>query len=434
MILIYSHKITPRLNYIFKTIFLDILQVNVAFTNRIEAFENSENVKINYSTTPLNSGLFFQSSPLLFETGIKEQTITIFEFEGNTCFFKVGKDSQFPFDPFAASFYLISRYEEYLPHINDKDERFLASESLAFQNNFLATPVVNYWINAIEKKVETHYPNFKFKKRTFKFIPTIDIDNAYAYRHKGFIRITGGLLKSLLKEHNFMKRLKVILGQLPDPYDTFNYQHEIHKKYNTSPIYFFLLGDYGLNDKNIPVKNKTFISLIKSISDYYEVGIHPSHASNYNLKTLSTEIRRLQNITHRKTTKSRQHFLKLNFPNTYRHLIDNNIQADYTLGYSEKNGFRASICNPFYFYDIDTEVETKLKLYPFTLMDATFQYYEKSSPEIATTQIKEFIQKVKDVNGTFISVWHNESLSDEGIWEGWKKVYEQMLNESLNNK
>jgi len=72
LILIYSHKITPRLNYIFKTIFLDILQVNVAFTNRIEAFENSENVKINYSTTPLNSGLFFQSSPLLFETGIKE--------------------------------------------------------------------------------------------------------------------------------------------------------------------------------------------------------------------------------------------------------------------------------------------------------------------------------------------------------------------------
>ena len=66
-------------------------------------------------------------------------------------------------------------------------------------------------------------------------------------------------------------------------------------------------------------------------------------------------------------------------------------------------------------------------------MDATYQYYEKSSPEIATTQIKELMQKVKDVQGTFISVWHNESLSDEGIWTGWKKVYEQMLNESLIN-
>ncbi|OFY89026.1 MAG: hypothetical protein A3K10_17640 [Bacteroidetes bacterium RIFCSPLOWO2_12_FULL_31_6] len=433
MILIYSHKLTPRLNYIFKTIFSDILQANIVFTDSIEEFENSERVKINYSTTPLNSGLFFQSSTLLFETGIKEQTINIFEFEGNKCFFKVGKDSQFPFDPFAASFYLISRYEEYLPHINDKDERFLASESLAFQNNFLAVPVINYWINEIEKRITNNFPDFQFKKRTFKFISTIDIDNAYAYRHKGFIRIIGGLLKSLLKEHNFIERLKVIIGIMPDPYDTFNYQQEIHKKFNSSPIYFFLLGDYGLNDKNIPVKNKAFISLIKSIYDYYEVGIHPSYASNYNLKTLSTELKRLQTITHRKTTKSRQHFLKLNFPNTYRNLLDNNIQADYTLGYSEKNGFRASICNPFYFYDIDTEVETKLKLYPFTLMDATYQYYEKSSPEIATIQIKELMQNVKDVQGTFISVWHNESLSDEGIWKGWKKVYEQMLNESLIN-
>ena len=269
MILIYSHKLTPRLNYIFKTIFLDILQVNIAFTSSIEEFENSESVKINYSTTPLNSGLFFQSSTLLFETGIKEQTISVFEFEGNKCFFKVGKDSQFPFDPFAASFYLISRYEEYLPHINDKDERFLASESLAFQNNFLAVPVVNHWINEIEKRITNNFPNFQFKKRTFKFISTIDIDNAYAYRHKGFIRIIGGLLKSLLKEHNFIERFKVIIGIMPDPYDTFNYQQEIHKKFNSSPIYFFLLGDYGLNDKNIPVKNKTFISLIKSISDYY---------------------------------------------------------------------------------------------------------------------------------------------------------------------
>ena len=433
MILIYSHKLTPRLNYIFKTIFSDILQANIVFTDSIEEFENSERVKINYSTTPLNSGLFFQSSTLLFETGIKEQTINIFEFEGNKCFFKVGKDSQFPFDPFAASFYLISRYEEYLPHINDKDERFLASESLAFQNNFLAVPVINYWINEIEKRITNNFPDFQFKKRTFKFISTIDIDNAYAYRHKGFIRIIGGLLKSLLKEHNFIERLKVILGLLPDPYDTYNYQHQIHKKLHIAPIYFFLLGDYGLNDKNIPVKNKAFISLIKSIYDYYEVGIHPSYASNYNLKTLSTELKRLQTITHRKTTKSRQHFLKLNFPNTYRNLLDNNIQADYTLGYSEKNGFRASICNPFYFYDIDTEVETKLKLYPFTLMDATYQYYEKSSPEIATIQIKELMQNVKDVQGTFISVWHNESLSDEGIWKGWKKVYEQMLNESLIN-
>ncbi len=430
MILIYSHKLTPRLRYIFKTIFKNVLKTEIHFTDNIEEFEKSDTIKINYSPSKLNSGLFFQSSTILFETGIKEQEISLFEFEGNKCFFSVGKDSEFPFDPFAASFYLISRYEEYLPHIKDNHERFLASESLAFQNSFLEIPLVNIWINQIAKKIES-VPNFNFPQRNFELISTIDIDNAYAYKHKGFIRILGGLVKSL-KTRSFSKRLKVIFGKEQDPYDTFEYQHKIHKQYQISPIYFFLLGDYGVNDKNTPVKNKTFQSLIKSIADYSEVGIHPSYASNSNIETLTKEIKRLQEITHRNTSKSRQHFLKLNLPNTYRNLIDNDIKADYTMGYAEQAGFRASICSPFYFYDLDVETETKLLILPFTTMEATYQYYKKSTPEEASAHISKLMDIVKSVNGTFISVWHNESLCEEGIWKGWKIVYEKMLKESLN--
>ena len=431
MILIYSYKLTQRLKYIFKTIITDVLQTQLTFTDNVDEFEKYDGVKINYSTSKLSSGIFFQSSSILFETGIKEQNISVFEYEANQCFFSVGKDSEFPFDPFAASFYLISRYEEYLPHIKDEHERFLASESLAFQNNFLDKPLVNIWTKDIAEKIELHFDGFFFPKRAFKFISTIDIDNAYAFKHKGFIRIFGGLVKSLFNKGSLTERLKIIMGKSRDPYDTFDYQFKIHKEYAISPIYFFLLGDYGLNDKNIPVKNKTFQSLIKSVSDYSEIGIHPSYASNNNVKILSKEIERLQNITHRNIIKSRQHFLKLNLPITYRNLIDNDILEDYTMGYAEKSGFRASICSPFYFYDLDTELETKLQIFPFTIMEATYQYYEKASPEKTIKEITELIHTVKEVNGTFISVWHNESLSDKGIWKGWKIVYEKMLKESI---
>lgn len=430
MVLIYSHKLTPRLRYIFKTIFKDVLKTEISFTDNVIDFEKSDDIKINYSPTKLTSGLFFQSSTILFENGIKEQEIIFFEYDGHKCFFSVGRDSEFTFDPFAASFYLISRYEEYLPHIKDNHERYLASESLAFKNDFLEIPLVNIWINKIAEKIETS-STFKFPKRNFKFISTIDIDNAYAYKHKGFIRTLGGLIKAL-QTGSFTQRLKVIFGKEKDPYDTFKYQLDIHKKYKISPIYFFLLGDYGLNDKNIPVKNKTFLSLIKSIADYSDVGIHPSYASNKNVVTLTKEIKILQSITHRNTTKSRQHFLKLNIPNTYRNLIDNDITADYTLGYAEYPGFRASICSPYYFYDLDVETETKLKIVPFTTMEATYQYYKKLTPKEALAHITELMNTVKSVNGTFISVWHNESLSDEGIWNGWKMVYEKMLKESIN--
>ena len=430
MILIYSHKLTNRLRYIFKTIFKDVLKTAIRFTDDVEEFENSAHVKINYSPSKLNSGIFFQRSTILFETGIKEQEISLSEYKGNKCFFSVGRDSEFPFDPFAASFYLISRYEEYLPHIKDNHERFLASESLAFKNNFLETPLVNIWINEIAQKIESA-TDFRFPERKFDFVSTIDIDNAFAYKHKGVIRTLGGLAKSF-QSGNFKKRLQVIFGQTQDPYDTFDYQLEVHTKYQISPIYFFLLGDYGLNDKNIPVKNKTFQSLIKSIADYSEVGIHPSYASNNTIEILEKEIKRLQSITHRNATKSRQHFLKLNIPNTYRNLIDNDIKADYTMGYAEHPGFRGSICSPYFFYDLDVELETKLQLFPFTTMEASYQYYKKCTPAEASHHISKLMEIVRAVNGTFISVWHNESLCEEGIWLGWKAVYEKMLKEAIN--
>lgn len=191
------------------------------------------------------------------------------------------------------------------------------------------------------------------------------------------------------------------------------------------------MGDYGTNDKNISYNNKTFQKLIQLISDNNKIGIHPSYASNSNSEQITIEKNRLQTISHKEIIRNRQHYLKLNLPNTYQNLISNNITEDHTMGYAEQPGFRASICNPFYFYNLENENETALKIFPFTVMEATFQYYKSSTPNEALKHITELMQKVKLVNGTFISVWHNESLSDRGIWKGWKIVYEKMLKESL---
>lgn len=426
MILVYSHKITNRTKYIFRLIFKDVLQTDVTFTDNKTDFEISNFPKINYSNHKTESGIFFKPSYLLFENGIKEQEIEIFEYQQNKCFFRVSADSAMPFDVFAASFYLVTRYEEYLPQIRDQFDRFTASESLAYQQKFLKKPLINIWANEIAKIVKSHYPQFVFSEKKFEYISTIDIDNAYAYKHKGIMRIAAGLLKALVKGNDFKERVKVLLNKTKDPYDTYNDQFEIHKKYNIKPIYFFLLGDYGFNDKNITVKNQKFRALIKSLADYYEVGIHPSYASNSDVAILIKEINRLKNITHRDVKKSRQHFLKLTLPSTYRNLIDNDILEDFTMGYSGQPGFRASICSPFYFYDLDIEAQTDLKIIPFVAMEATFKYYLKSTPQEATKEINELIDVVKSVNGTFVSVWHNESLSEQGIWKGWRDVYVTM--------
>ena len=430
MILVFNPKLSNRIRYIFRLIFTDILGVEIQLTENVNEFKLYNGAKINYSGHAFGDEIFFLSKPFLSETGIKDQDITVFDWEGCKAFFPTSRTSAFPFDPFAASFYLVSRYEEYLPTIHDKHNRFEALESLAFQNNFLHLPLINIWAEKIKILVQHRFTDYIFPKKKYHYQPTIDIDNAFAFREKGFMRSAGAYVRSLSKLDfkEVAERTKVLLGTQIDPYDTYDFQLELHSQYHLKPIYFFLFSDYGLNDKNVPIRSQKFQHLIKSIADTADAGIHPSYGSNSNFEKLEREVRNLSRVLNREITKSRQHFLKLIFPETYRNLQELDITDDYTMGYASEIGFRASICTPFNFYDLDLEIETKLKIHPFQVMDATLNFYLQITPEESIIRIKKIIDEVKKVNGTFVSLWHNETLANYKLWEGWKNVYEEMVS------
>jgi hypothetical protein len=139
----------------------------------------------------------------------------------------------------------------------------------------------------------------------------------------------------------------------------------------------------------------------------------------------------LSKVLNRQITKSRQHFLKLDLPHTYRNLIDLDITDDYTMGYASEIGFRASICSSFYFYDLELDIETNLKIHPFAFMEGTLRDYLNIHADKALNHIKPLIDEVKAVNGTFICLWHNESLSNQYRWVGWQEVYEQTIKYAL---
>ena len=204
---------------------------------------------------------------------------------------------------------------------------------------------------------------------------------------------------------------------------------KLQEKYRYRPVYFILLADYGPNDKNIPYNNRYFQNLIRYLADYAEIGIHPSYAASLQPSLMVMETARLSKILKLEVERSRQHFLKLSLPETYRNLINNDIIHDYTMGYAEAPGFRASICTPFPFFDLDQDLPTDLMIHPFALMDGTLNSYLKLTPKKATATINELIEEVRKVGGTFIPLWHNSTLNDEGEWKGWLDVYIRMLEE-----
>jgi hypothetical protein len=436
MILVYCQKITNRVRYIFNLMLCELAGADIKFTSDTEEFKAWTGAKISYHSQPVAGEIFFLSRPVLFENDIRDHEISVFGWEGIKVFFAAGKNSALPFDPFAAAFYLVSRYEEYLPHIKDQHERFDAKESLAYQKDFLNKPVINIWALKIREIIRERYPDLIFREHKYKFISTIDIDNAFAYREKGFVRTAGALARNLLQLdfEQLSERLNVLAGRIPDPYDTYDYQLQIQKKYGFPVIYFFLMADYGVNDKNVPVQSYRLQSLIKSLADYADAGIHPGYNSHQDFKKLKEEHARLKEILKREITKSRQHFLKLHLPDTCRNLIELDITDDYTMGYASRTGFRAGICSSFNFYDLDYDTETSLRMHPFAVMEGTLKYAMGIPPERAMEYIAPLIDEVKAVNGTFISLWHNESLSEDRLWKGWREVYEEMVKCASDNR
>ncbi|MDZ7847135.1 MAG: hypothetical protein U5L96_10390 [Owenweeksia sp.] len=126
--------------------------------------------------------------------------------------------------------------------------------------------------------------------------------------------------------------------------------------------------------------------------------------------------------------KSRQHFLKLSFPETYRNLIDLEITDDYTMGFASETGYRAGICTPFRFYDLELETETALTVHPFPVMDGTYIYYRQTPAKDAYNEIAYYIETSRKYGGEFIPVWHNRIFSEkEPEWDSWNEVFEEMV-------
>ncbi len=430
MILIYTTKTTRRISYIFKLIFKELLKTDFRITNSIEEFQSSSLPKISYSHHPIGDELFFFAHDLLFENGINDQHLVFVKYDNVQVFFPVYEHhAAMPFDPFAASFFLVSRYEEYLPFIKDEYDRFTPQDSIAYKNNFLHKPVINIWAAKIAKIIHEKFPDLIFTQRKYKFIPTIDIDLAYSYMMKGLVRTLGGYIKSIYNwdMDEFRERTNVLRGKQKDPFDTYDYLISIHQEFKLEPIFFILFSQYGQYDKNISTENKKFQSLIKLLADYGEVGIHPSFASNTDGEKLKDEIRLLSRVLHTDVTKSRQHFLKLVLPDTYRNLIKYDITDDYSMGYASEGGFRAGISDSFNFFDLDMDSETNLRIHPFAIMDGTLKDYKRVNASQAIEEIKQLVDEVKAVNGTFISLWHNESLSEQKRWKGWRYIYKDMI-------
>ena len=429
--ILYAEIISSRLQYIAGFIGKEILGTDIILTTDKEEFRNFNGIKINYSGERIsNNECWIKPHSLLFEKNISKQNIDCFIINGEKAFFK--GESDFPFDILAASFYLLSRYEEYLPYTKDMYGRYAHENSIAFKESFLQLPVVNIWGKDFAESLKNKFPQFTIPKPQFRFLPTYDIDQAWSYLHKNWFRNWGGTVKDIVKGKlaNVKERYQTRKQKQKDPFDAYDWMDELHKKYDLKPLYFFHIAKQnGRYDKNILPADPNMQELIKPHSDKYSIGVHPSWQSGDKPELVYSEIQTLEKITSKKITSSRQHYIRFSLPNTFRILISTGVKNDYSMGYGSINGFRASVASPFYWYDLEKEEKTNLLLHPFCFMEANSFFEQKFSSQQALDEMRQYYNVIKSVNGTMITIWHNSFLGTEKLFKGWKEIYEQFISE-----
>jgi hypothetical protein len=427
---IFTSSDVPRLRFVADLILNEILGLSWEIVTDKRKLGKSP--VINYSDEKLAGSFTISPVALLFETGVRPQEVTVSDWKSLPVFFQASKDADFPFDIFAASFYLVSRYEEYLQFRPDEYGRFTSSGSLAFKYGFLNIPVVDLWAKELAKSIVKKFQTLTFKRNEYKAVLTFDIDEPFAYLGKNVIGNIGGFIHDLTsKSKNASRRLSCLTKGEKDPYEVFDYMAGSCDQNSAVTKFFFPVGDHSEYDKNPSWKNDEYRSLITRIAEKFDIGLHPSFKASTNYSAFIKEHQRLKSIHKKKCIRSRFHYLKIAMPVSYRNIRNAGIKEDYSMGYSDEPGFRAGLARSFRFYDVSEDEITDLRIFPFQVMDVTITGYKKMNADAAKDVISNLILQAKKAGGLFISIWHNTSLLDTPECREWREVFEFTLKEQI---
>jgi hypothetical protein len=164
--------------------------------------------------------------------------------------------------------------------------------------------------------------------------------------------------------------------------------------------------------------------LVKYVGDYLEVGLIFSFASLHNYESLKKEKKRIEDMTNRTLLSSMNAQFMVNLPEIYRHLVELEVERDFTMVYHNEAGFRAGTCTPFLFYDLDSETKTPLIIHPIAMTTDVFKNkYDAEIYKIFNT----IFDTVKELNGTFSMLFTNLDFVASDNNKTWRTIFSDKL-------
>jgi hypothetical protein len=338
-------------------------------------------------------------------------------------------------DLIASTYFLLSRYEEYInPNTNrDPHGRYIGKNSIPALAKFIHRPIIDEYSILLRQLLhQTNITLTPIPQQINHIYLTHDVDSITNYRR--FRGLLGGLYRSIFQKNNsLITILKSLTNINNDPAYTFpwiiNQDNQLPK---ATKIYFIkathkAIGHdrpaYNLTGKNFThLKNEILTTSPNTI-----FGLHASYKSGNTPNIIPNEQKLLQNaIENQKITTSRHHYLRSLHPNDMEALIDAHITDDFTMGYADIAGFRIGTCRATRFINPATRKLTTLTLHPLTIMDCTLTtpQYMNLNHKQALSYTKSLINETQKHNGDLCLLWHNTTFNDIKH----KEIYIEIIN------
>lgn len=440
--IIFNKNYIPEIEYICRIIFSDFLDIeyNIKYTHKAD--RNHWEIHGENGRSIILPNIFFQTTreQWLSSESLPIQPLSIWDLSSQNIScplvdpkipiiygdlnFKSNKDNEhkhffIPIDIFGSAFFMLTRYEEVVKLDRDEHSRFPAKASLAFQENFLDRPIINEYIEILWFYLRQICGTEKRKNRTFKIIPTHDVDNPYHFYFnpawKKFKSLTGDLIKR--KNIKLFSNNALSLMKGTDPYNTFDMIMSFSEQADLKSSFYFMAGGKTRFDPSYPIAHPKMIELINKIHQRgHYIGFHPSYEAGFDENIWQDEFTLLQKTVGNIPLRGgREHYLRFRTPLTWRFWADSSLEYDSSLCFADMAGFRCGICYPYPIYDLEERKILNIIERPLILMECSVldkQYMNLGHSQEAIDYMFILKKRCQIFHGEFVLLWHNNRFID----------------------
>jgi len=337
-------------------------------------------------------------------------------------------------DIIAASFFMLSRYEEILkPDSRDQHGRFCAKDSIIFQQGYGNRPLVDEYGILFRKWLREVGVNIPHEEKGFsKIYLTHDVD--IPFRFESFYMVCKQVIKNILHYNYSSSPLKKYFNVQYDEYFTFDkivkYDRTLQESLQyifVESVYFLITAGSSFNRKYYNFNSQKIKYLINFLkTSNAKLGLHVSYEGGVNPEKIKYEVDQIKKKLGLITLISRHHFLQWREPEDIIFMEKAGITEDFTLSYADSAGFRVGTCHPYRFINPRTKELTNVVIHPLEIMECTLNRpnYMNLDYENALNMCKEIISQIYKHNGELVLLWHNTEFIGLNYQE---KLYNAVL-------